>query len=193
MHRTSPMTSPAMTSVKTTASMTNSPVAVEAFDVDILYDDYLSPDSGVDFDFDFDFIAPAPKPVAKATSTSALLTNPATALLLQKPIKSLSREEKVARRRAQIAKSAQKHRLRIREEMESLQDELVRLEAKLAAHQAADATTWKTKAAQALEMRQISEAMNASLRQSLSETTLCVHHWTTFMPNVHSVVDAPLL
>ncbi|KDO29843.1 hypothetical protein SPRG_19725 [Saprolegnia parasitica CBS 223.65] len=178
----SPMTKP-----------TNSPVAVEAFDVDILYDEYLSPDTAVDFDFDFDFIAPVAKPVAKPT-TSALLTNPATALLLQKPIKSLTREEKIARRRAQIAKSAQKHRLRIREEMESLQDELVALEAKLAAHQASDATTWKTKAANALEMRQVSEAMNASLRQSLSETTLCVHHWTTFMPNVHAVVgqDATL-
>ncbi|OQR94618.1 hypothetical protein THRCLA_22224 [Thraustotheca clavata] len=166
----------------------NSPVAVDAFDVDILYEDCPT---SVDFDFDFDFIAP--KSNAKPTATSSLLSNPDTMLLLQKPIKSLSKEEKIARRRAQIAKSAQKHRLRIREEMEALQEELVTLEAKLAAHQEADATTWKTKATQALQMRQISETINASLRQSLSETTLCVHHWTTFMPNVHSVLASDKL
>ncbi|KAF0698474.1 Aste57867_10897 [Aphanomyces stellatus] len=90
----------------------------------------------------------------------------------------LTKEEKLLRRRAQIAKSAQKHRLRIREEIESLQAQQEELEGVLEAMQ----LRWREAAKRERLSRQEAEAINRRLRQTLAQTKSCVSHWREFMP-----------
>ncbi|RLO04067.1 hypothetical protein DYB28_005914 [Aphanomyces astaci] len=95
---------------------------------------------------------------------------------LRQPIIPLSKEAKLARRRAQIAKSAQKHRLRIREEIEALQTQQVQLEAALAR-----ATLWwKEAATRERDAREASETINKHLRQMLRQTKSCAKHWRDY-------------
>ncbi|KAG9413297.1 hypothetical protein AC1031_012509 [Aphanomyces cochlioides] len=94
------------------------------------------------------------------------------------PVKELTKEEKIARRRAQIAKSAHKHRERIRQEIEALQAEKEELEKKLAE----ETERWKEIAHQERQLREMAETINQHLKDMLGQTKSCVGHWREFMP-----------
>ncbi|ETW07257.1 hypothetical protein H310_01821 [Aphanomyces invadans] len=95
----------------------------------------------------------------------------------------LSKEAKLARRRAQIAKSAKKHRMRIREEIVSLQAEKVRLEETLAR----TTTWWKEAATRERLARRTSETINKHLRQMVRQTRSCARHWRDFGKEVELI------